>query len=227
MLLHGRRLPATEKQRPSTLAGPRSSSIARKLITTAEILRRQRPLSGWRCRSGGDPPYAVAAVTADPIPLLRRKPGLFPAGVWVPAPSHFRSVRGGTMSSNPLSSTSESATNRAVEAVNRAAGHCQATEGPATILALNLLDRRDLTALRTRLIPSLLSYSRASPCRCHSSVPPRRTATSLRPVASSSVAARADRRSVLQTTTIGCRRATSSPAWPGRSASGTLTAPGR
>ena len=71
------------------------------------------------------------------------------------------------------------------------------------------------------------NYSRASPCRCHPSVPPRRTATSRKPAASSSVAARADRLSVLQTTTTGCRRAASSPARPDRSASGTLTAPGR
>ena len=73
----------------------------------------------------------------------------------------------------------------------------------------------------------VLSYSSASPRRRHPSVPPRRTATSPRPAASSSVAALADRRSVLQTTTIGCRRAASSPARPGRSAIGTLTAPGR
>jgi hypothetical protein len=71
------------------------------------------------------------------------------------------------------------------------------------------------------------NYSRASPCRCHPSVPPRRTATSRKPAASSSVAARADRRSVLQTSTTGSRRAASSPARPDRSASGTLTAPGR
>jgi len=69
--------------------------------------------------------------------------------------------------------------------------------------------------------------SSASPCRCHPSVPPRRTATSRKPMATSSVAARADRRSILQTITIGRRRAASSPTGPGRSASGTLTAPGK
>jgi hypothetical protein len=72
-----------------------------------------------------------------------------------------------------------------------------------------------------------LHYSSGRPSRCHPSVPPRSTATSCKPMASSFVAAWADRRSVLQTSTTGCRRAASSPIRPGRSVSGTLTAPGR
>jgi hypothetical protein len=40
-----------------------------------------------------------------------RRPRLGREDDWVPAPSHFRSVRGGTMSSNPLSSTGESKAN--------------------------------------------------------------------------------------------------------------------
>ena len=50
---------------------------------------------------------------------------------------------------------------------------------------------------------------------------------SCKPMASSFVAAWADRRSVLQTSTTGCRRAASSPIRSGKSVSGTLTAPGR
>src|SRR4051794_35904427 len=40
-----------------------------------------------------------------------RRPRLGREDDWVPAPSHFRSVRGGTMSSNPPSSSGESTAN--------------------------------------------------------------------------------------------------------------------
>jgi len=74
---------------------------------------------------------------------------------------------------------------------------------------------------------SLRRYSSARPRWCHPSVPPRRTATSFKPAVSKSAAAWADRRSVLQTTTIGWLRLARSDVRSASSVSGTLTAPGR
>jgi hypothetical protein len=70
-------------------------------------------------------------------------------------------------------------------------------------------------------------YSSVRPCRCQPSVPPRRIATSCKPASINAVAACAERRSVLQTTTIGCLRLARSGVRAASAPSGTLTAPGK
>src|SRR5690242_14584540 len=53
----------------------------------------------------------IRLVAATTLPRMVRS--LARSRWWVPAPSHFRSVRGGTMSSNPPSSSKESGANPA------------------------------------------------------------------------------------------------------------------